>query len=226
MKQKRFFLLGFLLLLADLSSAQERRFRIYLIHHGWHAGIAFCQAQLKGTNWPAGAFFLAWRYIEVGWGEAGYYPHPDPGVEDALRAALWPTDAVLHIAAFDAPPAWISKRPMRQIELDSMAFQRLVAYVVDFFELDAQGRPQLVAPGLYGRESQFYAAKGRYHLFNNCNHWVARALRAAGLLVYPSRALTLQDLWRQLERLSQEVAPEQTQGVDLCPPPAAPAGQG
>ncbi|MFO7315144.1 DUF2459 domain-containing protein, partial [Rhodothermus marinus] len=63
-------------------------------------------------------------------------------------------------------------------------------------------------PGLYGRESFFYAAHGRYHLFNNCNHWVARALRAAGLPVHPGRTLTIRDLWRQIEPLSQAASPE------------------
>ena len=208
MNRKRFFLLGLTLLLVGLAVAQERRFRIYLIHHGWHAGIAFCQADLEGTDWPAEAFFPERRFVEVGWGEAGYYPDPDPGAGDALRAALWPTDAVLHVAAFDRPPALIFKGPVRQIDLDSTAFRRLVAYVADYFKRDAQGGLEPVAPGLYGMESQFYAAKGRYHLFNNCNHWVARALRAAGLPVHPARALTLGDLWRQLEPLSQAASPE------------------
>jgi len=208
MNRKRFFLLGLTLLLVGLAVAQERRFRIYLIHHGWHAGIAFCQADLEGTDWPAEVFFPERRFVEVGWGEAGYYPDPDPGAGDALRAALWPTDAVLHVAAFDHPPARIFRGPVRQIDLDSTAFRRLVAYVADYFKRDAQGGLEPVAPGLYGLESRFYAAKGRYHLFNNCNHWVARALRAAGLPVHPARALTLGDLWRQLEPLSQAASPE------------------
>lgn len=198
--RKRFFLLVFALLLTASALAQAPRFRIYLIHHGWHAGIAFCQADLWRTDWPEAVRFPAYRYLEVGWGEAGYYPDPDPGAGDALRAALWPTDAVLHVAAFDYPPVRLFKGPVREIVLDSVAFRRLVTHVAGYFKRDAQGKVQQVGPGLYGRESFFYAAHGRYHLLNNCNHWVARALRAAGLPV--RGALTLQDLWRQIEPLS------------------------
>ncbi|SHK85557.1 conserved hypothetical protein [Rhodothermus profundi] len=200
--QKRFLSIGLALLLAGQALAQERRFTIYLIHHGWHAGIAFCQADLEGTDWPEEVRFPARRYVEVGWGEAGYYPDPDPGAGDALRAALWPTAAVLHVVAFDHPPARIFSGPVRQVELDSMAFRKLVAFVAGYFKRDAQGKLQPVAPALYGQEGQFYAARGRYHLLNNSNRWVARALRTAGLPVWPARVLTIKDLWAQIEPLS------------------------
>ncbi len=201
-------------MLVGMALAQERRFTIYLIHHGWHAGIAFCQADLRGTDWPSEVFFPAQRYVEVGWGEAGYYPDPNPDAGDALRAALWPTEAVLHVAAFDYAPARIFKGPVRQLALDSTAFQKLVTYIANYFKRDAQGALQPVAPALYGRAGQFYAAKGRYHLFNNSNRWTARALRTAGLPVWPARVLTIKDLWAQIEPLSTE-AEETT----ACPLP-------
>lgn len=195
---------GFLLgLFIDLSVQAQPRYRVYLVHHGWHAGIAFCQKDLWDTLWPREVFFPERRFLEVGWGEAGYYPDPNPGVGDALRAALWPSRAVLHVAGFDDAPVQLFRESVRQLDLDAEAFRRLVAYVANYFARDQTGQVQRLQPGLYGRESFFYAARGRYHLFNNCNHWVARALRAAGLPVAPARALTVGDLWQQLEPLTE-----------------------
>jgi len=36
-----------------------------------------------------------------------------------------------------------------------------------------------LASGL-GANSLFYPARGKFHLFNTCNSWTARALKAAG----------------------------------------------
>lgn len=197
-------LAGFVLsLFVNFSGQAQHRYRVYLVHHGWHAGIAFCQEDLRDTAWPKEVFFPERRFLEIGWGEAGYYPDPDPGVGDALRAALWPTRAVLHVAGFDHAPVQLFRESVRQLDLNAEAFRRLVAYVADYFVHDPSGQVQRLQPGLYGRESFFYAARGRYHLLNNCNHWVARALRTAGLPVAPARALTVGDLWRQLEPLTE-----------------------
>ncbi|MGH8525150.1 MAG: DUF2459 domain-containing protein, partial [Gammaproteobacteria bacterium] len=39
--------------------------------------------------------------------------------------------------------------------------------------------------GLYGN-SRFYPARGKFHLFNTCNTWAARALGAAGYSISPA----------------------------------------
>jgi hypothetical protein len=42
----------------------------------------------------------------------------------------------------------------------------------------------LLGPGLYG-PSLFYRSIQSFHVFNVCNHWVARLLSAAGLPTAP-----------------------------------------
>jgi hypothetical protein len=44
--------------------------------------------------------------------------------------------------------------------------------------------PQVLGQGLYG-PSLFYRAVDNFHLFNVCNHWVARMLSAAGIRTAP-----------------------------------------
>ena len=44
--------------------------------------------------------------------------------------------------------------------------------------------PEPLGPGLYG-PSLFYRGVEAFHVFNVCNHWVARLLSAAGLPTAP-----------------------------------------
>jgi len=64
-------------------------------------------------------------------------------------------------------------------------YLRLVAFIHDSFERGKAPRAQPSGPGLY-RSSRFYPARGKFHLFNTCNSWTARALATAGFDVEPS----------------------------------------
>ena len=44
------------------------------------------------------------------------------------------------------------------------------------------GKPRLEGVGLYGKNNSFfYMANGEFHLFNNCNTWVASAIQSTGI---------------------------------------------
>ena len=58
-----------------------------------------------------------------------------------------------------------------------------VAYVDRTLALDAAGGAIVVAQGKLIGQSSFLRARGSFHLFNVCNQWMARALRAAGVNV-------------------------------------------
>jgi hypothetical protein len=73
--------------------------------------------------------------------------------------------------------------------------------------------PKELGPGLYGT-SLFFRANGAFHLFNVCNHWIARVLDAAGIPTAPvlatlSFGLLLDLRWRS--------------GLIALPPSATPA---
>jgi hypothetical protein len=50
---------------------------------------------------------------------------------------------------------------------------------------------------LYGG-GRFYRSRERYHAFNTCNVWVARALREAGCPIDPAFALTVDELLQRV----------------------------
>lgn len=154
-------------------------------------------------NWPRGVHAGGARYVEVGWGEARFYPAPHNDSGAAVRALFWRNASVLHVVAFDAPIA--SYFPLAQriaLELDTDAYQRLVTAVGDSFERDADGQAVEVGAGLYG-DGRFYRSREHYHLFNTCNVWTARKLQAAGLPLAPWRAVTTSMLLQQVRHLGR-----------------------
>ncbi len=81
---------------------------------------------------------------------------------------------------------------------------RTSAVFVDFidasFERAGAARAAATGPGLYAT-SRFYPAKGRFHLFNTCNTWTARALAAAGFDVSASGTSRAETLMQQVRAL-------------------------
>lgn len=181
---------------------------IFVVGHGWHAGIVIRCADLSADQWPEIERFTGATFIEVGWGDAGYYPAEDPGPGTLLRAGLWPTPSVLHVAGFEQPPAATFPRSeVIRIPVTARGLDSLVAYIRSEYECDEKNQTLDAGSGLYGN-SRFFEGRSRYHVFNNCNHWVARALQAAGKPVHTGRALTVGALLRQVRTLGEVVQPE------------------
>lgn len=163
---------------------------VWLVQHGWHTRVAVQRRDVDPAAWPESGDLGDAAHLEVGWGDAAFYPAEDPGVFLALNAALRPTPAVLYVRALDPPPpaAYPGQRVVR-LDVSDRGFERLIRFIHDSYARDAQARAVLAAPGPDAR-SVFYAATGRYHLLNTSNTWSARALRAAGAPVAPRWTIT------------------------------------
>jgi uncharacterized protein (TIGR02117 family) len=163
---------------------------VYLVSHGWHVGIAVPGAHVSPAVWPESAELGEARYVEVGWGDADFYP-ASPGTTGlALRAAFRSHGSVLHVVAIDAPLAdFFSESEIIAIAVSVGGFEGLTRFIHAHYARDAGGRPIVVGPGSYGR-SRFYRAVGRYRLLDNSNHWTAKALRAAGCPIEPAAMAT------------------------------------
>ena len=181
---------------------------IYLVNHGWHAGIVLRRIDITDSDWPALEDFPNAQSLEVGWGDMDYYQTPDPHMGLILKAALLPTASVLHIVGFNGPvPAYFPYSEITGIELSSTDFEHLSRTIAASFATDEAGNTTSLGPGLYGN-SRFYLSSETYHLFNTCNVWTARALRAAGLPITPARAITTEDLMSQARKFGRVVQSE------------------
>ncbi|MFP4229411.1 MAG: DUF2459 domain-containing protein [Salinivenus sp.] len=169
---------------------------IYVVRHGWHAGVAVRRTDVPEAWGPAHREFPQAHFLEVGWGEARYYPGHTRGVWGVMRAGLWPTGSVLHVVPVpDSVPGTFPQNTIVRIPVGSDELEALGRFIADSF---AQ-KPGASEPGFYPG-SRFYPSDLSYHVFNNCNHWAAAALEAAGCDTSPRWTFTVGHLMRQARR--------------------------
>lgn len=172
---------------------------IFVVSHGYHAGIALSTAQIaaavrRSGNTALGLVaerFGGYPFIEIGWGEQDFYASV-PTVGDlklglAARALFRPDNkSVVHVVGLpDTPRKAFPSADIVRIVVSETGFARLLSALNRTFALsDDPAGLQELGRGLYG-PSLFFRANGAFHIFSVCNHWVADMLSAAGLPVTP-----------------------------------------
>jgi len=183
----------------DLPSPDDAAaITIAIVDHGWHTAIAVRRADVDRARWPDVDDFPTATFVEVAWGDRDFYMASSASAWLAIKAALFGHGSVLHVVGFDMPAAtYFAGSEVIELRLSRRGFDAMTRFVSGEYERDAGGRPRRLQRGLYGT-SWFYAARTRYHLFNTCNTWVARALREAGLPITPAGTITAGGVLRQL----------------------------
>lgn len=99
---------------------------IYLVSHGWHAGIVVKRTDIPVGIWPLHNEFPEAEYLEVGWGDKDYYMTPQSNLGIMLKAGLLPKVSVLHIVGLRGPVTrYFRLSEVISIELSDVGFQRL-----------------------------------------------------------------------------------------------------
>jgi uncharacterized protein (TIGR02117 family) len=172
-----------------LAQAAERT--IWLVNIGWHVGIALPIDPAVRRAIPELAAFPEADFVEIGWGDREFYRAENPGPAAAMKAALLPTPAVLHLYAFaGAVGARFSTSEIIGIALPDSEFTGLLQHISASFDRSAAGDGGELGTGLYGASSRFIHATGTFHLARTCNTWTAEALAAAGLDIEPGAIVT------------------------------------
>ena len=167
---------------------------VYLVSHGWHAGIVVKRADIPPDLWLQRNDFADAEYLEFGWGDKDYYMTPSPHLGIKLKAGLLPTASVLHLVGFSGSVTrYFPHSEVISIELSEAGFQQLCSYLENSYALDEDGHSQPLGPSLYGA-GRFYLSRESYHVFNTCNVWTARGLREAGCPITPAANLTVDTL--------------------------------
>ena len=191
---------------ADPSTSRESDrgdITFYVTRSEGHSGIVLSRATLPAGYISEAADFPTSSYLSFGWGDADYYPAPEPTLGMTLRAVFLPTRAVMHLAGLSAHP----RELFPEIEVVALRasrrrFRKLVAYLDRSFDREGARRAKPVAPGQL-TFSLFYKAVGDFHLFNTCNTWTARALEEAGWPIKVIGTITADDLMEQVRALSR-----------------------
>jgi len=167
---------------------------IYLVSHGWHAGIVVKRADIPIGIWPQHNDFPDAEYLEVGWGDKDYYMTPSPHAGITLKAGLLPTASVLHIVGFSGSVTrYFPYSEVIRVDLSEAGLERLCSYIENSYAKDEAGVSHSLGPALYG-DGRFYLSKESYHAFNTCNVWSARALQEAGCPITPAGNLRVETL--------------------------------
>ena len=183
---------------APVGDAGPHARLIHVTSNGWHTAIIVPTAVLVSTGAiPEAQDFPGVAFLEFGWGDRVYYPAKKKTLGMTLSAVMVPTPAVMHVAGHLAPPGDDYGYELISVELGRAGSRRLAAALAGEFERPAGGRAAPISRGLYPH-SYFYRAHGDFHLFNTCNTWTARMLRAGGVAISPSGIVTANKLMARL----------------------------
>lgn len=190
-----------------IETSSSETSAIYVTSNGWHSGIVINKDDLIPPKIPEADDFPDAQFLEFGWGDAEFYPAEESTIGMTLSAALIPTEAVLHVSELKVSP--VIRYPNDEVIpllISTTRLQRLVEFIDFSFNRGDEERAKPTGPGLHAG-SFFYPAKGRFHLFNTCNTWSARALVSAGFSIREKDTKSAEDLMRQVRLLGR--APNQ-----------------
>jgi uncharacterized protein (TIGR02117 family) len=156
---------------------------LHLYSNGFHSDIA-APAAIFPADHPLRRLYPEARSFLIGWGEERFYYSEGGDLWLGLDALAPPSRSVLHIAHdAERASAYLGPTDDVVIPVSREGAAAFVAFVDRALLLDAGGAAMVTRPGKWVGKSSFLRANGSFHLFNVCNHWMARAIRAAGLNV-------------------------------------------
>lgn len=186
--------------MSALQNASTRS--IWVSSNGWHTGIIVQTADIPPPLLREKAPFMGERFVEMGWGDAGFYQAEEITTQLAAKALLVPSPSAVHLVGFSAEPSqYFTASEVLHLRVSEAGFARLL----EFMDNSISRAPSAAikrSEGLYGN-SRFVAGSGHYSAVRTCNHWAADALQAAGVPLTPWYAATSSALMWQLRRYAE-----------------------
>ena len=149
---------------------QEEPKLIYVVSHGWHAGVVVKRDDVDAHVWPEKDAFPEALYLEVGWGDRDFYRAPKAGLGILLQAALSSPASVLFVIGMPTSVTqYFPRADIIAIPLSRRGLEELATFVHATYKRDATGQTIPLGPGNWHKHSMFYLAEGEYSLLNTCN---------------------------------------------------------
>jgi uncharacterized protein (TIGR02117 family) len=187
-RRRAVLLIGVLVALATAFPAPARDLQgpnaddcvpIALWSNGFHTSLSVPAAAL-GQGHPLRRAMPQADYLLVGWGDEGFYRAG--GLWQGVDAVIPPSATVIHLIGAHQPvETFYRASRLQPIALSRAQAAGLAAFLAEETEVDANGEPVVLSQGHAGPNSLFVRSTSTFHGLNVCNHWTARALRAAGL---------------------------------------------
>ncbi|MGR9100055.1 MAG: DUF2459 domain-containing protein [Gammaproteobacteria bacterium] len=177
--------------------------KLFVVDHGWHTGIILERDNLNDDFLKMFDGFPGAQFLEFGWGDRQFYQAEKIDSFMAIRAAMMPTEPVIHVAEIPTHPhLYYVNSELIELEITRQGYQKLIASIGESFILDNLSRPIKVGLGSKDR-GFFYRANGVYHAFNTCNNWTAKMIRSSGFPITVEYGVTSGNVMFQLKRYGQ-----------------------
>lgn len=180
---------------------------LHLFSNGFHTDIG-APATIFPENHPLRRLYPEAREFLIGWGEDAFYHSDGTNLWLGLDALIPPSPTVLHVT-YNAPyeAAYLGPNDETAVAISHQGADRFVAYIDTYLVVNSRGGAVVVSPGKVTGRSSFLRTRGSFHLFNVCNQWMARAIRAAGVDVNARAAWLAGGLLRQVRRTGRDHCP-------------------
>lgn len=180
---------------------------LHMYSNGFHSDLGV-PAAIFPENHPLRRLFPQARSFLIGWGDQKFYFSDGTNVWLGIDALIPPSPSVLHVA-WNAPDAsrYLAPNDDTDIAISRAGAARFVRYVDRALVLGPDGAPVVTSPGKLVGRSFFLRSRGSFHLFNVCNHWMARALRAAGVDVNARAAWLAGPLIQEVHHRARTTCP-------------------
>ncbi len=181
--------------------AGESQREIYIYNNQWHTGFVLNTSELSPRGQQYFKRFGKYPWIEIGWGDDGFYRAPEATACKALQAMFLSRASVLHVVGIEPDPLRYYRSDvfdLYHVRVSEAGYRRLEQFILDSFRPGDDGNPIELEEGLYGF-SRFYVARGQYGMLQTCNNWTARGLRTTGFPITPPYAQTAGNLACQIK---------------------------
>jgi len=174
---------------------------IHLVQYGWHTALLFDAPSMLSRSGKLRSDFHDHKYLMIGWGDGAYFVAEHPPWSKAVKALVASDYPALQVVGRETnPPFGVEARDSIPLALTERGYQKLVRYIDDSIAAGPDGKPIYLLKQ-EGNPDRFYQATGSYSLFNNCNSWLADALRAAELPI-SGFDLTARSVFEKAVRIS------------------------
>jgi len=164
---------------------------IFIVSHGLHTGVVINREHALKYMPFLSRYFNGYPLIEIGWGDEDYYRENKVTLMMTARSIFYPTNSVLHVVGIpDHPDKYFEGCDVEELHINEQCFAAMANFINASFKLTIQNKPENLGSRICDDENYFFRANGKYHAFNTCNVWTAKALKESGFPINPFLKLT------------------------------------
>ncbi|MCB2379180.1 TIGR02117 family protein [Hymenobacter sp. BT635] len=138
----------------------------------WSQLVPFDNTPAKDASAP---------YVGFGWGDKGFYLDTPTWAElkpsTAFKAMFYLSTSAMHVTFHQSMR---ESESCVKIRISQAEYARLIDFIRNSFDYDAQGQPMHIAGHSYGQYDAFYEAKRTYSFLYTCNTWANSGLKHCG----------------------------------------------